>query len=197
MTRLSSFVFGVAALALVPAASAHAQAAPSDPYNASRFSVEPYLSQTWTRNDVTDERDGSGGVGVRVMFGRSAATRALGTLFNRARAGAFVTYSSASDDVKQLNYGVQGDFPLFANPGNAGFHLDPFVSLGLGAIHTSVDAAGGTNITSNDFALTPAVGTLIPILGSIQLRADLRDAVLFGDETTNNFIIEGGISIGF
>jgi len=196
MSRFSTIALGAAALLCAPTL-AHAQAAPSDPYNASRFSVEPYLSETWTKNDVTDKRNGTGGFGVRVMFGQSSASRALSTLFNRARAGAFVTYASGDNSLKQYNYGVQGDFPLFATPAGAGFRLDPFVSLGIGAIHSSVDAGSGTNITSNDFALTPAVGTLIPIAGAVKFRGDLRDAILFGNSTTNNFIAEGGISIGF
>ena len=91
----------------------------------------------------------------------------------------------------------RGDFPLFVTPATAGFYLDPFLSLAIGGIHTSVDAGGGTNLTSNDFALTPAIGTLIPITGEIKFRGDLRDAITFGDKTRNNFIAEGGISIGF
>jgi hypothetical protein len=42
-----------------------------------------------------------------------------------------------------------------------------------------------------------AAGILIPITGEIKFRGDLRDAIVFGNKTTNNFIAEGGISIGF
>ena len=196
MSRLSKIAFGVAALLSAPVLAANAQST-ADPYNPSRFTVEPYLSQAWTKNDVTDKYNGTGGFGARVMFGHSTASNALSTIFNRARAGAFVTYAQGDADVKQYHYGVQGDFPLLAAPGAAGFPLDPFVSLGLGIIHTTIPFGPGTNLTSNDFALTPAIGTLIPITGEIKFRGDLRDAIVFGDNTTNNFIAEGGISIGF
>lgn len=200
MSRSSKIAVVIAALACAPFAAAHAQNQP-DPYNPSRFSVEPYLSQMWSKNDVSDEYDTAGGFGVRVMFGHSTASQALSTFFNRARAGAFVSYANNIGDAEAsiTHYGVQADFPLLAAPSSAttGFFIDPFISLGAGLFHTSADAPGGTNTTSNDFSLIPAVGIQLPITGAIKFRGDLRDAIVFGNSTTNNFIAEGGISIGF
>jgi hypothetical protein len=196
MNRLHT-LFAAAALLTAPAIVSAQSTSTGDMYNASRFTVEPYLSQAWVKNDVTDKYNSKGGFGARVMFGHATATQALSTFFTRVRTGAFATYASAGNNASQVNYGVQADFPLFATPATAGFYLDPFVSFGLGGIHSSTDNGNGTNITSNDFAFTPAVGTLIPITGQIKFRGDLRDAILFGNNTTNNFIAEGGISIGF
>jgi hypothetical protein len=202
MSRLSNLAVGILAVTAAPFAAAQAQET-ADPYNPSRFTVEPYLSQSWTKNDVTDEYDGAGGFGVRVMFGHADASQIASSFFNRARTGAFVTYANNIGDLEasQAHYGVQIDFPLLVAPATATGPLafDPFVSLGAGIFHTSVDNPldNGTNITSNDFALTPAIGIIVPITGEIKFRGDLRDAVLFGDNTTNNFLAEGGISIGF
>lgn len=201
MSRLSTIALGVLALSGAPLAAAHAQSNVADPYNPARFTVEPYLSHTWLDTDVGD-REGLGGFGARVMFGHSSASNALSTVFNRARVGAFLTYHAEQKDfnLSAIHYGVEADFPLLAAPRDAGtpLMLDPFVSLGAGIFHTSVDAGEGTNLTSNDFALTPAAGILIPITGEIKFRGDLRDAIVFGQgSTSNNFVLEGGISIGF
>jgi hypothetical protein len=42
------------------------------------------------------------------------------------------------------------------------------------------------------------VGVQVPITGEIKFRGDIRDAIVFGEgKTSNNFVLEGGISIGF
>jgi len=202
MTSLSKLYCAAAALAsLAPIATARAQ---SDLQNPSRFAVEPYLAEySFDNGGNNGGRTGIGGFGVRVMFGHSDATKTLSTFFNRARAGAFVTYTSEQKYYSTTHFGVQGDFPLFAAPTNGGW-LDPFASLRAGVFHTAINRAAfgsslppGFNPTQNKFALTPAVGTLIPITGSIKFRGDIGDVVVFGDNTTQNFVLEGGISIGF
>jgi hypothetical protein len=199
MSRSSKLILGAIALASTPVVALAQQAA--DPYNPSRFQVEPYLSQSWAKSDATDKYEGLGGFGVRVIFGHSTASDVVSTFFNRAQAGAYLTYSSGDNSAKLFHYGVEADFPLLAAPrvADPGFRIDPFIGVGLGIFHTSVDNPGnpGTNITSNDFAFVPAAGILLPITGEIKVRGDLRDAIVFGDKTTNNFTLEGGISIGF
>jgi hypothetical protein len=37
----------------------------------------------------------------------------------------------------------------------------------------------------------------VPLTGAIKFRGDIRDVIVFGDERTNNFVFEGGISVGF
>lgn len=179
-----------AALLVAPLSAARAQ----DNMNSSpsRFALEGYLAQYSV--DAGDDRTGVGGVGVRLMFGRGDATKTLRTFFQRARPGIFLTYTGEQKDVQTLHLGVEGDFPLLATPTR---WLDPFLSLGLGAFRTSVDVVGGDN-SSTDFALTPGIGTRIPITGSVAFRGDLRDVVVFGpNNTSNNYVAEGGISIGF
>ena len=117
MSHLSKLGLGVLALASAPVL-AHAQAA--DPYNPSRFTVEPYLSQSWLESDATDDRETFGGFGVRVMFGHSTASEVASTLFNRARAGAFFTYNAEQKgDISSYHIGGELDFPLLAAPATA------------------------------------------------------------------------------
>ena len=185
-----SFSLCAAALLLAaPLGAAHAQSESSD--SPSRFALEGYLAQY--SFDTGDDRTGVGGVGVRLMFGHSDATSLLATFFQRARGGVFLTYTGEQKDVQTLHFGAEADFPLFAG---RPMRLDPFVSLGAGIFRTSIDQLDEDNSTS-DFALTPAIGTLFPITGSIAFRGDIRDVIIFGDNTTNNWVAEGGISIGF
>lgn len=201
MSRLSTIALGVALIS-APVLTARAQDV-ADPYNPSRFTVEGYLSHMFLESDANEDRESQGGFGARVMFGRADASQALSTIFNRARAGAYLTYNAeqGNAEVKSIHYGVQADFPLFAAPRdpNAGFRIDPFVSLGAGVLNSSVPSGTrGTRESSNDFTLTPAIGTLLPITGEIKFRGDIRDVILFGEgSTSNNFVFEGGISIGF
>ena len=187
--KRSSFALATAAAAAL-AATAPVAAARAQDVASGRVTVEPYLAQYSIDNG--DGHTGIGGFGARVMFGHADATRALSTFFQRARAGVFFTYTSEQKGASTFHAGGEGDFPLFNAPIAGGF-LDPFVSLGAGVFHFGYDGGG----KSNDFALTPAAGTLIPITGSIKLRGDIRDVIIFGDNTTNNLALEGGISIGF
>ena len=197
-TRQIRLVAGaVALLCATTAVRASAQETTDQSMGPSRVSIEPYLAHYFF--DAGDDREGLGGVGVRAMLGRGAVVGGMNTFFTRARAGIFFTYTAKQTDadVSTFNFGGQAEVPLFAAPVANGY-LDPFISLGAGMFRTSADIAGPGDRTFSDFALTPGAGTLIPLFGAIAFRGDIRDVIIFGDpDTTNNFVFEGGISIGF
>lgn len=202
MSRLSNLAAGVLAAAVAPLAAAGAQDV-ADPYNPSRFVIEPYLSHMFLETDANSDRESQGGFGVRVMFGQAQASQVVSSFFNRARVGGYLTYNAEQGDLelKSIHYGVQADFPLLAAPADATgpLRFDPFLSLGAGVLNASVPSGtSGTRESSNDFTLTPAAGVQVPITGEIKFRGDIRDVILFGEgRTSNNFVFEGGISIGF
>lgn len=163
----------------------------------SRVSIEPYLAHYFF--DVGEDREGIGGIGVRAMLGRGAVVGGMNSFFTRARAGIFLTYTAAQTDldVKTLHFGGQAEVPLFAAPVSGGY-LDPFFSLSAGLMRLAADLEGPGDRTTTDFAITPGAGTLIPLFGALAIRGDIRDVIVFGEgETTNNFVFEGGLSIGF
>ena len=150
MSRLSNLALAAFALATVPAAAAAQDVA--DPYNPSRFVIEPYLSHMFdVQSDANDNGESQGGFGVRVMFGQAQASRVASTFFNRARVGGFFTYNAEQGDaeLKSIHYGVQADFPLLAAPADATgpLRFDPFLSLGAGIFNASVPSGtSGTRI---------------------------------------------------
>ena len=194
--RRIAAIAGAVTLIAVPASQAAAQDTPLG-VRPTRFTAQLYLAQYSLDNAGTDGgRQGLGGFGGRLMFNRSTAAEALRTFFTRASGGAFATYTN-QDDFSTLHYGVQGDVALVPAPVARGF-LDPFVSVGLGAFRQSVNnPLGEGSIVNTDFALTPAVGTRVPLFSGISFRGDLRAPIIFGESTTANFVAEGGLSLSF
>jgi hypothetical protein len=187
-----------AALAL-PAAAAVAQdtSVGERPY---RFTVEGYLAQSrFDGGTVAGDKSNLGGYGARVMFNRSTPAATLRSVFDRASVGAFATFTGKQGEVaaSTVHYGVQGDVSLFPTPIARGF-LDPFVSVGLGALRTSYDAAGiSGRVVNTDLAFTPAVGTRLGFPGGFGFRGDIRFPVVFGSSTTLNTVAEGGVYLSF
>jgi hypothetical protein len=199
MRKIGGLVALASAVALLAVPGQLRAQDPMDPtlQGPSRVAIEPFLAQYFF--DVPNgDYEAIGGVGVRAMVGRGDVTRTLNTFFSRARAGVFLVYTSGQtdSDVSTFHFGAQGEAALFQAPVANGF-LDPFISLSLGALHSSVDAEGEGDLSATDFALSPGVGTLIPLFGAVAIRGDIRDVIVFGDNTTNNFVFEGGVSIGF
>jgi len=170
----------------------HAQ---DDTMGPSRVSIEGFLAQYMFDNPGGD-REGIGGVGVRAMLGRGDVTGTLNNFFQRAKAGVFLVYTADQKDVSTLHFGGQADFPLFAAPVLNGY-VDPFFSLGAGAFRVSQELTGSGDRVFTDLAVTPAIGALFPLTGAIKFRGDIRDGIVFGDDRTNNFVFDGGISVGF
>jgi len=202
-TRQIGLVAGaIALLGATTAVRAGAQDTPDQSMGPSRVSIEPYLAHYFLDDPTGGDREGLGGVGVRAMLGRGAVVGGMNTFFTRARAGVFITYTAEQNNFSTFHFGGQAEVPLFAAPVGGGY-LDPFVSLGLGAFRTKIDVPAGTGVpagfsaTNTDIALTPGIGTLVPLFGAIAFRGDIHDVIVFGDETSNNWEFEGGISIGF
>ena len=198
MSQTRRLALAATALALAAAlpGRVHAQ---DDTMGPSRISIEGYLahySLDGGGGSFGDDRVNIGGVGVRAMLGRGDVTGTLNNFFQRAKAGVFFTYTASQEGFSTQHFGGQADFPLFAAPVASGY-LDPFFSLGIGGFRFSTDNAAGETVSETDIAFTPAIGTLIPLTGAIKFRGDIRDVIVFGKETTNNFVLEGGISVGF
>lgn len=170
------------------------------------LSVEPY----YVSMSLDDGGSGAGrttlsGVGGRLWINYAPFVRSR-TL---AKGGVALFYHQtfAKDGILIRHYGAEQDAFLTNRP--FGGWLDPVLSVGAGALRTSVGAQriGTTAIPASvatKFALTPGVGVRIPIPNRLQLRVDARDALVFGatgadgaKRTASNFEFTGAIGLTF
>ncbi len=165
-----------------------------------RFTVQGYVVQSrFDGAAVPGSAISRGGYGARIMFNRSTAAATLRHFVERGTVGAFASYTGRQGDraASTLHYGVQGDVALFATPPFRGV-LDPFVSVGAGALRTAHDASGVRGrVVATNVALTPAVGTRLQLARGLGLRGDLRLPLVFGRSFTANPTAEGGAYLSF
>jgi hypothetical protein len=161
-----------------------------------RFTIEGYLANYFAYDrGPGGDRASIGGYGVRVMFNRSTVARAARSFFDRASAGAFATFTGKQDGVSTQHIGGEVDVSLLPAP-VAGGLIDPFVSLGVGALRSSYDAPNVPS--STDLSIIPAAGTRIPLFSGIGFRGDLRAPLVFSDgDTRVHLLAEGGIYLSF
>lgn len=156
------------------------------------------------------------GYGARLWINLAPFSGPSRNLIGKTGLGLFSTYFPTRDGVSVVHYGADLDIHVTNNPYRE--VLDPFFSLGGGVIRTKIVSANTVGLAPdkvNKFALTPGVGMRVFLGNRIQLRGDLRDALIFSDaagmaplvalgggnsgssassRTTNN--IEGQISLG-
>ena len=183
------------ALVVSPLARLSAQVGGIQPY---RFTVSAHLVQArYDGSAVPGGERNLGGVGGRLMFNRSDPARTLRWFFRRASFGVYADYTAKQGDadVSTLQYGLQGESAIFPIAIARGL-LDPFLSLGAGTTRVSADVAG-ERVTENDLTITPSIGTRVPLMRGLGLRGDLRAPIIFGAETTLNFVATGGGYLSF
>jgi hypothetical protein len=165
-----------------------------------RFTLQGYLVQSrFDGAAVPGNASTLGGFGARLMFNRSTPAATLRSFVERGTIGAFASYTGeqGSANASTLHYGAQGDVALFAAPVFRGV-LDPFVSVGAGALRTSHDDARVRGrVVSTDFALTPGIGTRLQLVRGFGFRGDLRLPLVFGNSFTANPTAEGGVYLSF
>lgn len=175
------------------AGAARAQDTPVD-VRSYRFTVEGLVSQGYFNDDlVGSDKQSLGGFGARIMFNHSTPANLIRSFTDRASVGAFFvrTNGQGALDVSTTHVGVQADVSMFPRAAYRGT-LDPFFSLGVGALRTGVP--GGSN---TDLAVTPAIGTRLSLITGFGLRGDLRAPIVFGNSTTINAVAEGGVFVSF
>jgi hypothetical protein len=165
--------------------------------------VEAYAARYSLHAQLGSGRQDLDGFGLRLQFDRFDPERPGRTLFDRTRGGVFATYTAkqGTPNISTLHVGVQTDASVLPRP-LAGV-LDPFISFGIGLLHTSQETlvatttSQGHRITRTDFAFTPAVGTRLGVVNRVGARVDLRAPFVFGASTTANFVAEGGLYVSF
>jgi hypothetical protein len=193
---VSAAIAGAAALV----AGAPAEAQRLGPFR-QFLAIEPYYTRLELDRGSSTNRLGRNGYGGRIWFNLAPFTGDSWILPSTGGIALFASYAPASggsEDVSIWHYGAQHD--LFFRNRPLGGVIDPFVSVAAGAFRTRARAGARTN-----FALSPGGGIRIPIPNRLQLRADVRDAILFGvrdngtsnTRTTHNLELQGALGITF
>ena len=190
-------------LGALPARSVSGQTLPSW---VGRPSVEGGYTQL--RFDGDRSTLSAHGVGGRLMWNVAPTASAATGLASRTELGVYGTYTPERRFGQGLRVGSYGggvaaDVRPLASP-LAG-RIDPYVSLGAGALHVSVDRASALNPSPSPllersrttFALTPGAGLLVRLTPGIALRGELRDVMTFRDDTRHNVALGTGLRLTF
>ncbi len=166
------------------------------------LTIDGFLSSYQIESLVDDSRRPLAGGGLRVMFSARTLTGLDAGFLERSALGAFLIYTPTRDNLRTWHFGGQVDHRLLGTP--IGGLLDPLVSLGAGAIR--MDSPSGPEImgfdgeptVSETFAtLVPGIGARLRVARGVALRADVRNVIIFGNQTTNNWELAGGLSLLF
>jgi hypothetical protein len=151
------------------------------------------------------------GVGGRLMWNLAPATGATvgaSGLASRTELGLYGTYTPERRFGQGLRLGSYGggvtaDVRPLATPIIG--RVDPYVSLGAGALHVNVDRASTSTPAPSPllersrttFALTPGAGLLVRLTPGVALRGDVRDMLTFRDDTRHNLAFGAGLRLTF
>jgi hypothetical protein len=164
--------------------------------------VEAYAARYALDDRVGTSKQNLDGFGLRLMYERRDPARPAASFLDRARGGAFATYTTkqGSPNLSTLHLGLQTDLSFLQRP--LGGVLDPFFSFGIGIFRTSREnlvttTRAGKRIVESSFSFIPGLGTRIGIVDRLGARVDLRAPLLFGTSSTANFVGEGGLYVSF
>lgn len=165
------------------------------------WGARPALEGSYTqlRFDGADAR--AEGLAGRLMWGAAPIPGAPSSLVSRASAGLFAAYTPAQDlGFSTLQVGLVAD----VRPFSIGGRVDPFLSLGAGALRTSVApgrAAEAVAVTpradrsNTTLALTPGIGARVNLGPGVSVHGDVRDVVTFRRDTRHNVAIGAGVRL--
>jgi hypothetical protein len=165
------------------------------------WGARPALEGSYTqlRFDGGDAR--AEGLGGRLMWGAAPIPGAPSSLVSRTSAGLFAAYTPAEAlGFSTLQLGLVADVRPFSIAGR----VDPFLSLGAGALRTSVApgrAAQAVAVTplaersNTTLAVTPGVGARLNLGPGLAVQGDVRDVVTFRGDTRHNVAIGAGVRL--
>jgi len=190
-------------LGALPAQRADGQTLPSW---AGRPSLEAGYTQL--RFDGDGSTLGAHGVGGRLMWNVAPATGGAAGLASRTDLGLYGTYTPDQRFGQGLRLGSYGGGvtadvrPLASSIAG---RVDPYVSLGAGALRVNVDRASLTTPAPSPllersrttFALTPGAGLLVRLTPGAALRGDVRNVMTFRDDMRHNVAFGAGLRLTF
>lgn len=195
--RIAIVALGAAALGVVPARAAHAQAlGPQRQF----LAIEPYYEHTSFDVGEGFGKENTNGYGARLWVNLDPFHFILNSSI-----ALFVSHTpgqgnEAFEGVSAWHYGAEYDQFFVRRP--LGGIIDPFVTVGGGRYRIGADAEDEHNTY---WTFSPGGGIRIPIPNRLELRVDAKDMMIFGTpsglngekRTTNNFVLQGGVGLTF
>ena len=194
-------------LGAIPVTPAAAQRSTSAPGRGALPTLETEYTQI--RFDAGDRKLSANGIGARLMWQPLATADGAASLLDRTAVGLFATYTpehTFASDVAfhSLGVGAALDVRPLASP--IASRLDPYVTLGLGAMHTRVRHALSPlapplfRRTTTEFTTMYAVGAEARLAPRLGLQGDVQDLVTFGSDavrstldTRHNLALSAGL----
>jgi hypothetical protein len=188
----------LAALGVTLGVSLVTPAAAQPRASSARRGALPALDMDYTqiRFDAGDRKLGASGVGARLMWQPFATTDGSGaSRLDRTAVGLFATYTPehtfASDVAfRSLGLGAELDLRPLAAP--IASRVDPYVTLGLGAMHTGVRHAVSSPAppllrrSATDFTTLYGLGAEARLAPRLELQGDVKDLVTFGSDAVRS-----------
>ena len=152
---------------------------------------ELQVNYTQIRFDAGDRKLGASGVGARVMWQPLATADGSSSLLDRTSVGAFATYTpehTFSSDIAFRSLGVGAALDVRPLSAPIASRLDPYVTLGLGAMHTGVRHAPSSPApallrrSTTDFTTMYGLGAAARLAPRLGIRGDVQDLVTFGSD---------------
>jgi hypothetical protein len=165
------------------------------------LTLEGFLT-SYQLEALADDRRALTGGGLRVLFGAAPITGIDNALVQRTSVGGYVIYTPTSANLRTWHFGGQLDFRPIAAP--VGGLIEPILSLGAGALRVDTPQEAAVLGTDGELTVSETFATLVPGVGArirlgrgIGVRTDLRDVMVFGQSTTHNWELSGGLSLLF
>jgi hypothetical protein len=147
------------------------------------------MDYTRIRFNAGDRKLSASGVGARLMWQPFATTGSGSSPLDRTAVGLFAVYTpehTFASDVAFHSLGVGAALDVRPLTAPIASRLDPFVTLGLGAMHTGVRhtsipfAPPLFRRSTTEFTTMYGVGAQVRLAPRLGLQGDVRDLVTFG-----------------
>ena len=160
------------------------------------LAIEPYYTRLEIDAGPDTERVGRNGYGGRLWINLAPFVGESWILPSTGGIALFYSRFDRNGAPTLTHYGAQHDLFLSNRP--FGGFLDLLLSAGVGVLRQNV-----AGVTDTDVTFTPGGGVRIPIPNRLQIRGDVRDAIIFNQtfagskRTAHNIEVQAALGITF
>jgi hypothetical protein len=168
----------------------------------SRPALEGFYTQI--RFDANGTALHADGIGAKLMWSPSAFDTTESSFFGRTSLGLYGMYTPAQSFTPGLRFssvgvGAVAELRPFVSP--LASRIDPFVSVGAGVLHTSVDRTVSPapspllDRSRSVFTVAPGVGARVMLTPSAAVQGEVRDLMTFRGDTRHNVAFGAGLRL--